>query len=136
MRCCFQKLFNIACRILVEFLSSSFSVCFVSVHVAHLYNSINTTTALKKSSFLLSDRSDFHMIDSLLIAVQAFARCILTSLSVDETLLLRYVNLSPNFAVLLIRMEMAPFYLNYMHSVFVCIHMEANASCYLLQAIQ
>ena len=32
-----------------------------------------------------------------LTAVHTFARCILTSLSVDETLLLRYVNLSTNF---------------------------------------
>ena len=37
------------------------------------------------------------MIDNLSITVHAFARCILMSLSVDETLLPRYANLSTNF---------------------------------------
>ena len=36
--------------------------------------------------FILSVRSDFHMTDSLSLAVYAFARCVLTSVSVDETL--------------------------------------------------
>ena len=36
------------------------------------------------------------MIDNLSIAVNAFARCMLTSLSVDEMLLPRYVNRSVN----------------------------------------
>ena len=58
--------------------------------------------------FILSDRSDFHIIDSLSIAVYGFVRCILTSLSVDPTLLLRYVNLSTNFRELPFRVEMAP----------------------------
>ena len=37
--------------------------------------------------FILSFRSDFHMTDSLSLAVHAFARRVLISLSVDETLL-------------------------------------------------
>ena len=41
----FQDSFNIASRILVKFLSSFFSINFVSVHVGHLYSSINKTTA-------------------------------------------------------------------------------------------
>ena len=36
--------------------------------------------------------SDFHMIDNCSIAVHAFPMGVLTSLSVEEILLLRYVN--------------------------------------------
>ena len=61
------------------------------------YSSIDTTAALKKLSFISSDRLDFHMIVSLSIAVHAFARRILMSLSVDEALLPRYVDFSSNF---------------------------------------
>ena len=39
--CCFQDLFNIARSILVHFLSSFFSLHFVSVHVVHPYSSID-----------------------------------------------------------------------------------------------
>ena len=38
------------------------------------------------------------MIDSILIAVRTFSRRILISLSVDETLLTRYLKLSANFS--------------------------------------
>ena len=44
------------------------------------------TAALKKLCFILSERSEFHMIDTLLIADHAFASCILISFSVDEML--------------------------------------------------
>ena len=44
--CCFQDLFNIACSIFVQFLSSCFSIHFVSIHVVHQYSSINTTAVL------------------------------------------------------------------------------------------
>ena len=44
---------------------------------------------LEKLRFILSDRSDFHLTDSLSIAVQVFARHVLMSFSVDETLLPR-----------------------------------------------
>ena len=53
------------------FLSSFFSTCFVNIYVVHLYNSIDTVTAWKKSCFILSEKSDFH-VDNLLIAVHAF----------------------------------------------------------------
>ena len=43
---------------------------------------------------ILSVRSDFHMTDSLLIAVHSFVSCMSMSVSVDETLLPRQVNLS------------------------------------------
>ena len=38
-------------------------MCFVSIHVVHLYCSIDTATACRKSHFILLDRSDFHIID-------------------------------------------------------------------------
>ena len=53
----------------------------------HPYSSIDT--AAWKKLFILSDRSDFHMTNSLLIAVHAFASRILMSFLVDETLFLR-----------------------------------------------
>ena len=57
------------------------------------------------------------MIESLSMAVHAFARRILTSLSVDETLLPRYVNLSSNFRGMAFRVEMGTPRLKYMYSV-------------------
>ena len=74
--CCFQDLFSIV-RIILGQLLSSFSKCKVSVHVVHLYCSIDMTVALKKLHFILSDRSDFHMTDSLLIADHALASHVL-----------------------------------------------------------
>ena len=70
-------------------MSSFFSSHFVSVHVVHPYSSIDTTAAWKKLRFILSVRSDFHMIDSLLIAVHAFVSRVSLSFSVDEMLLPR-----------------------------------------------
>ena len=69
-----------------------FSIHFVRIQLVHPYSSIDTATAWKKSYFILSGRSDFHMIDNLSIIVHTFSMCILTSLSVDEILLLWYVN--------------------------------------------
>ena len=48
----------------------------------------------KKLRFILSVTSDFHMTDSLSIAVHAFASRMLMSFSVDETLFPSLVNLS------------------------------------------
>ena len=92
----FQDSFDIARSIFVYFPYSFFSIRFVSIYVVHLYSSIDTTTAWKKSRFIL-DRPDFHMIENQLTAVNAFARCILTSVSVDEILLSKYMKFSPNF---------------------------------------
>ena len=71
--CYFQDLFNIACSILVQLLSSLFSLSFVSIHVVHPYSCMDTTAAWKKFHFILSDRSDFHMTNNLSIAVCTFA---------------------------------------------------------------
>ena len=92
--CCSQDVFNITCSNLVQFPSSFFSSCFVSVYMGHPYSNIDKTAAWKEPRFILSDKSDFHMINSLSIAVHAFTRRILTSLSVDEMMLPGYVNLS------------------------------------------
>ena len=92
--CCFvwcylQVLFNIARNILVELLSSFFSIRFDSVHVVHPYSSIDTSAAWKKLRFILSVRSDFHTTDNLSIVVHAFASRVSMSLTIDETLLSR-----------------------------------------------
>ena len=70
-------------------LLAAFLCSLVSVHLVHPYSSIDTTTAWKKLRFILSVRSEFHMTDSLSIAVHAFARRVSMSVSVDETLLRR-----------------------------------------------
>ena len=49
------------------------------LYVVHPYSSSDTSTALEKSCYILSDRSYFHMIDNLLKAVSAFTRHMLTS---------------------------------------------------------
>ena len=87
--------------------SSLFSIGFVGVHVVHPYSRIGTIIAWKKFNFILSDRSDFHMIDSLSTAVRAFARRLLMFLS-DKMLQPRYVKLSTNFRDPLFRVEMSP----------------------------
>ena len=83
--CYFPDLFGIARTILVQLPSSFFSIRWVSVQVVHPYSNIDKTAALKKLRFILSDRSDFHMTDSLSIAVHAFVSRVLISFWVDET---------------------------------------------------
>ena len=58
------------------------------------------------------------MINNLSISVHAFTRHMLTSLSVDEILLLRYMNLSTNFRGLPLQVKIAPSFLKQMNSVF------------------
>ena len=106
--CCCQDLFRIARSILVQLPSSFFSSRFVSVHVVHPYSSIDVTAAWKKLRFILSVRSDFDIIDSLLIAVRAFVNLVSMSFSVDSTLLPRYVNLSTSLSGVPSRVEMSP----------------------------
>ena len=69
----------------------------VSVHEVHPYSSIDTAQLERNPVFILLDRLDNHIIDNLSIAVHTFAKRTLVSLSVDEILLLRYVNFSTNF---------------------------------------
>ena len=124
--CCFQDLFNIACSILVQFLSS-----LVSVHVVHPYNRTDMTWPLLGiNRFILSDKSDFNMINNLSIAVYAFTGCILMSFSVDETLLLRYMNLSSSFREPLVSVDMSPLWLKHIF----CLHSHGG-QCHLLPAL-
>ena len=66
------------------------------------YSSTDTTTNFR---FNLSVRSDFHMIDNLFIADHNVPMRALTSLSVDEILLPRYVNCSTGLRGLYIYIE-------------------------------
>ena len=77
-----------------------------------------SSTAWKKLRFILSIRSDFHMIDSLSIAAHAFVSRVSMSASVDETLLPRQVNLSTSFGELPPSVEMSPVGLKHIYSVF------------------
>ena len=64
MGCRFQDLFSITRSILVQFPSCFFSLLSVSVHVLHAYSRIDTTAAWMKLRFILSNKSDFYMIDN------------------------------------------------------------------------
>ena len=65
------------------------------------YSSTDMGTAWKNTHLF------YHIINNLSIAVHSFPMCILTLLSVDEILLLRYINWSTNFIGLKSNMEMA-----------------------------
>ena len=77
----------------------------------------DTNTSWKKSCFILSDITDFHMIDSLSIGVSTFVRRMLTLLSADEILLPRYMNLSTNFRGTSFRVKIAPSRLKHLYFV-------------------
>ena len=113
---CFQELFKTALSIFLESPPTIFSIRFVSVHVVHPYSSMDTATTRKKSRFILLDWSNFCMINSVSIEFHAFDRCSMTSFSVDEILLSRYVNWSTNYDGLSLRVEMAPFCFKLMYS--------------------
>ena len=76
------------------------------------------------------------MIDRLSTAVHTFSRHILISLSVDETQLMRYVNLPTNFGELSIWSLDGSFSFKAHVLSFVSVHMKADASNCLLQAMQ
>ena len=105
---------------------------FVTVYVVHSYSCVDIATAWKKIFFILSDRSDFYMINNHPIASHALSGRMLTSLSVDEMLLTMYMNCSTNFSDLPRTVEMAAFCLKLIYSVLFCIYIEANASHSLL----
>ena len=94
-----------------------FTVYFVSVLVVHLFSSIETATVWKKFRLILSKKSDFHKMDNLLIAVNAFDMRILRLLSIDEIWLLRNVNWSTNLRELPLNVEVGPYCLKHINSV-------------------
>ena len=90
------RLLNIISRTLVEGPLTPlprFNRCFLKAQPIGQYNSSkDTTTVWKKFSFILSQRSDLHMIDNMSIWFLAFAERMSTSFSVNEILLPRYKN--------------------------------------------
>ena len=123
--CCLQDLFKMTHGICAKFLPNFFSMCFVSIDLVHLFGSIKIATAWKKYSFILLDRSDFHIINNLSIAFHAFGWCI----SVDEMLLLKYVNWFTHFRSLPLPVEMA-FYLKY-----ILFYLNSHESQHLLPLV-
>ena len=118
MGCYLKDLFNTARSILVQLPSIFLFIYLVSIHVGvHPFSSSDTTVAWKRLQFILSDRSDFPMTNSLLIAVQAWVSHVLISFSVDEILLPRSVNLSTSFRDLPFSVKMLPLWLKHMNSV-------------------
>ena len=98
----------------VQFLSSfrlSFSPC-VSFESRWPIHSVVPTQLLlgKKPRLILSERSDFHLIENLLITFLAFPIHMLRSFSVDDILLPTYMNWSTNFKSLWLKVNMVPFF--------------------------
>ena len=75
--------------------------------MVHPYSSVETTAGWKKRRFILSVRSDFHMTDRLSITVHDFVSRVSMSVSVDEILLPRYVNLLTSFRALPFSVKMS-----------------------------
>ena len=117
--CIFQDLFRIAHSILC-ISHRAFSPCF-------------SFASRWRNLVLFYQRSDFRMIDNPSIVVHALYRRMLTSLSVDEILLLSNLNWSTNFKGFLLKVKIA-FYLKHMNW-YIWIHLESNAFYYLLQAM-
>ena len=66
--------------------------------MVHPYRSTDIATAEKNSCFILSEKSNLRMTDNQSIVVtNVLSMRIFVSLSVDEILLLRYVNWFTNF---------------------------------------
>ena len=118
--------------ILAQFLFSFSSMRFVSFHVVRQYSDTDTASVWKKSCFILLDRSEFCMINTLLIAIYTYTRGILTSLLVAEILL---CGMWTCLLILGASVEKVPSHLKRI-LCFVCIYVEANASCSLLKAMQ
>ena len=73
----------------------------VCVDNIYIYIYMDTTAAWKKMRFILLDKSDQQMTDSLSTDVQASVSHVLMSFSVDEILVPRYVNLTTCFREIL-----------------------------------
>ena len=112
VQCYFQDLFKIACSILVLFPSSFFSKCLL-ISMWCIHTVVLTQLQLGRNTVL------YHQLDlaSLWSTVYVLVEHKLTSLSVDEILLLRYVNLSTNFRSLSLWVEIAPSHLKHVDSV-------------------
>ena len=125
--CCFLDLWKIAHNIHMLFSSRFFSMHFVIVQLVYPYSSIDTAIAWKESHFIWSEISDFHKIDNVSTEVHAFARHILTLLSVDEILIPRYGKWSTNFSDWPLKVEMVPYCLKDINSVLFAFTLRLNS---------
>ena len=105
---------------------------FGSVYVVHPYSSIDAFIAWNKCHFILSDKSDYHMTNKSSIAIHIFVRRILTSHSLKEMLLPTYENVSIIFKALTNKVDVATSRIKIHELSFICVNVEANASCSLL----
>ena len=112
---CFWNMFKTACSILVHFPSRFLPKRFVSVQMVQPYSSIDTVW--KNSGFILSDRSNFPMVDNQSISVYCSPMRITIPLPVDEILLPRNTNQSKNFRGFPFYEEMESSWLKHMKSV-------------------
>ena len=90
---CFQDLFKTASSIFVSFPSCLFFWRFVRVRVQP-YSSTDTVTAWKSSRIVLSERSDFYIVNNLLIVIHVLSMHLLISLSIHVKHML-YIDLRP-----------------------------------------
>ena len=70
---------------------------FIKIQMVQPYNSTHMAITSKNSRFILSGGSNIHMHLKFSIAIHALPMHMLTLLSVDEILLLKYMNWSTNF---------------------------------------
>ena len=109
VKCCFQHLFKTICSLFVGGSNLAFSPGIVSKWCNNMI--LLTCLELRKCSILFNQRSDFHIVLNLSIAVSALPVCMLTLFSVDEILLPRHTNCSSNFRGLSFNNGMAPSWL-------------------------
>ena len=81
------------------------------------YYSADTVTAWKNFGFILSERSDFDIVDNLSITVHDFPMRKLTSFSVDDILFWRFLEWSSHSRRMPFNMEMPSSCLQYINSV-------------------
>ena len=116
--CCIKYLFEKAHIILVQFPSSFFSKYFVNIYMVHLYTSIDTSRTWNNFHFF---SPCWNKISIWSITCQQLSTCLLrhmlASLLIDEILLPKYMNLSPNFRGLPLKVKMAHSCLKYINSI-------------------
>ena len=108
--CCFQDLFKYHfCVVPIQLLFFFFflSKPVVGIQVLQPYCSTDMATTWKKS-ILFYQRSNFHVIDNVSVAVHVFPIRVLISLSVDEIVPPGYGNCSSNFRGWPFNVDIAP----------------------------
>ena len=117
VECCFQDLFKTSINILVYFSPLFFSFILLAFMGCIQTDGMTQTPLRRNPVFFYWIVSDTRMIDNPSIAVHDFTRRMLTLLSIDEILLLRYVNSSTNFSGQPLKVEVAPSRWKHMNSV-------------------